>query len=94
MTYERHPCPCRECPCTSTSSVRGNACPNCTAGAHRPPQHVLDHLAAGQDQWLKAVPISMGSSGLSDKQLAQAGESWLAWHRQSHCPIEWEASPG
>jgi hypothetical protein len=36
-------------------------------------------------------PITLGSSGLSDKQLTGARDAWLDWHGRRPCPTGWEA---
>jgi len=84
---ERYHCPCRRCECPGASSVRGEACGLCALGAHAPSAEVRDHLAAGAEAWARIVPVSLGSSGLSDRQLRQAAETWHAWHATQPCPL-------
>lgn len=32
------------------------------------------------------MPVTLGSSGLSDAQLRQARDAWEAWHVRTDCP--------
>lgn len=32
------------------------------------------------------MPVTLGSSGLSDAQLRQARDAWDAWHHRTDCP--------
>jgi hypothetical protein len=84
---DRHRCACLACPCSSSAHTAGNPCPSCSVGVHRPSEVVQRHVARGLDAWIEAMPVTLGSSGLSDKQLRQAAAAWESWHAQQPCPL-------
>lgn len=84
---DRQPCACRVCSCTSSAYEAEDPCPSCRDGYHRPSVGLQRHLLAGLDEWIRMMPKSYGSSGLTDKQLAQTAEAWEAWHATQSC--EW-----
>jgi len=83
---DRRPCCCR-CDCPGSATGPSGICPLCALGAHTPTEEVQDHLKAGAEAWSRIVSVSLGSSGLSGRQLRQAGETWHAWHSRSPCPL-------
>lgn len=84
---DRHPCACRQCPCPNHAYRAGDPCPSCRVGAHRPSEEVQRHLARGLEAWIRFMPMTLGSSGLSGKQLEQAAAAWRAWHDEQPCPV-------
>jgi len=84
---DRYPCACRQCPCPSSAYAYGDPCPSCRDGFHRPPEQVQRHLREGLEAWHAFMPVTLGSSGLSPKQLGQAADAWDEWHGQRPCPV-------
>jgi len=87
VTLDRRPCRCHTCDCAGAYTGLSGVCPLCAIGAHAPSAEVRDHLAAGAEVWARIVPVSLGSSGLSGRQLLQAGEHWRARHDARPCPL-------
>lgn len=87
MSSGRHQCRCTRCSCSSTAYHAGDPCPSCRADAHRPSTQIQEHLQRGLEEWIRLLPYTAGSSGLSDRQLRQTGEAWEAWHAREACPV-------